>query len=279
MSKLARRNPRALRGRCSAAMTEPITLYYNPLSRARIAHWMLEEVGVDYRLVTLDFERGEHKSAAYLALNPMGKVPCIVDRGLVVTEAAAICAYLADKFPGAGLAPSIEHPARGTYLRWLFFGAGCLEPALVDKLLGRPLPTIAGALGYGTYADTLSTLERALAPGPFLLGERFSAADVYIASQLEWGAMTGGLEARDTFSAYIARCAQRSAYARYSERAREIALQLRARGTAGNVDGTAANADELGVAASGEAPSGDARSTEARPKEPPRSEEPPGATR
>src|SRR5688500_18243314 len=103
-------------------MGDEIVFYHNPLSRGRIAHWMLEEVGAPYRIELLDLEKGEHKKPAYLAINPMGKIPTITHRGVVITEAADICTYLADAFPAAKLAPSIDDPARGTYLRWLFFG-------------------------------------------------------------------------------------------------------------------------------------------------------------
>lgn len=205
---------------------EPIILYYNPMSRARIAHWMLEELGVAYRLELLSFDRREHKTPEYLAINPMGKVPCIVDNGVVVTEAAAICVYLADNYPRAQLAPALHDPARATYLRWLFFGAGCIEPALSDKLLARPAPERTSAVGYGTYADVMQTLEMALTPGPFILGERFSAADVYIASQIGWGLMTKGIEPRDTFRAYVGRTAERPAFKRCLAQSGELAKQL-----------------------------------------------------
>jgi glutathione S-transferase len=195
-------------------MTERITFYHNPMSRGRIVHWMLEETGAPYDVKILSFEKREHKSPEYLAINPMGKVPAIVHRGVVVTEAAAICAYLADAFPKAGLAPALGDPARGTYFRWLFFGAGCVEPALIDKIFLRPPVERRGAVGYGSYEDTLNTLEVALAPGPFILGERFSAADVYVGSQVGWGLMTKGLEPRPAFEAYFARCSARPAYKR-----------------------------------------------------------------
>ena len=111
-----------------------ITFYTNPMSRGRIVHWLLEELGVPYDMKILDFEKGDHKKPDYLKINPMGKVPAIVHRGVVVTEAAAICTYLADAYPKAGLAPALDDPQRGTYLRWIFFGAGCIEPAIVDKM-------------------------------------------------------------------------------------------------------------------------------------------------
>ncbi len=194
-------------------MSDAITFYHNPMSRGRIVHWMLEEVGAPYETKVLSFDKGEHKTPAFLALNPMGKIPTIVHRGVVVTEAGAICAYLADAFPKAGLAPAVDDPARGTYFRWLFFGAGCVEPALIDKMFARPQVDRPGALGYGSYEATLDALEKAIAPG-WILGARFSAADVYVGSQINWGLMTKALEPRPAFQPYVARCAERPAFQR-----------------------------------------------------------------
>jgi glutathione S-transferase len=188
-----------------------ITFYTNPQSRGRIVHWLLEELGVPYDMNILDFEKGDHKNPEYLKINPMGKVPAVVHRGVVVTEAAAICTYLADAYPEAGLAPALNDPQRGTYLRWLFFGAGCIEPAIVDKLFARPPVERKGAVGYGSYDDTLNALETALTPGPFILGERFSAADVYVGAQVQWGLMVKGLDPRPKFQQYAERIAQRPA--------------------------------------------------------------------
>jgi glutathione S-transferase len=193
-------------------MAEDLIFYHNPQSRGRIARWMLEEVGAPYEVRVVDFKSGAHKAPAYLAVNPMGKLPAIVHRGAVVTECAAICAYLADAFPAAGLAP--PPPERAGYYRWLFFGAGTLEYALVDKMLGRPAPERPGALGYGNFADTLRTIEAALTPGPWLLGEKFSAADVYIGSQIAFATMMKGLEPPPALSAYAARCRDRPALQR-----------------------------------------------------------------
>jgi glutathione S-transferase len=197
-------------------MTDKITFYHNPMSRGRIVHWMLEELGQPYDMKIVSFEKGEHKSPEFLAINPMGKIPTIVHKGTVVTEAAAICAYLADAYPSAGLAPALNDPARGTYLRWLFFGAGCVEPAFVDKLFARPPVEREGALGYGSYETTVATLERAITPGPFILGNKFSAADVYIASQIGWGILVKALEPKPVFQAYFERMFERPAYQRFS---------------------------------------------------------------
>jgi glutathione S-transferase len=203
-------------------MSDTIVLYTNPMSRGRIVHYMLEEVGAPYRIEVLSFDKGEHKSPAYLKVNPMGKVPAILHRGTVVTEAAAICTYLADAFPQAGLAPRPDDPARGTYLRWLFFGAGCVESAVVDRMFARPAPNRPGVLGYGSYDDVVKALELAIAPGPYILGERFSAADVYVGSQIGWGMMTKALEPRPSFQAYVGRITQRPAYKRFMEQAEKL---------------------------------------------------------
>ena len=207
-------------------MSDEIVFHHNPMSRGRIVHLMLEELGVPYRVVLHSFERREHKTPAYLAINPMGKIPAIEHRGVVITEAAAICTYLADAFPKARLAPAIDDPARGTYLRWLFFGAGCVEPAVIDFTFTRPPVPRPGVIGYGSYEDTLNTLEKAIAPGPYILGERYSAADVYVGSQIGWGLMTKGLEARPAFIAYAERMASRPAFKRVLAQTEELTKKL-----------------------------------------------------
>jgi glutathione S-transferase len=203
-------------------MSDEIILYTNPMSRGRIAHWMIEEVGAPYRVELLDFTKRQHKTPEYLAINPMGKVPTIVHRGTVVSEVGAICAYLADAFPAAGLAPALSDPARGTYLRWLFFAGICIEPALIDRMLARELPERPSTLGYGTYADTMDALEKALTPGPNILGEAFSAADLYVSSEISWGFMTKSLEPRRVFSDYVQRHAERPAFKRCMARTNEL---------------------------------------------------------
>jgi len=194
-------------------MAEEIVFYHNPRSRAQMVHWMLEEAGALYRIVLIDLEKGEHKTPAFLALNPMGKLPTIVHRGVVVTETAAIIAYLADTFPAAELAPPPGDAARGTYYRWLFFGAGCIEPAVLDKLMKRPEIERKGAAGWGSYDDVVATLKKALAGGPYLLGDKFSAADVYIGSEIRFAMTFGapGLKGEKVFDDYIARLSARPA--------------------------------------------------------------------
>lgn len=195
-------------------MADTVVLYSHPMSRGRIAHWLLEEIGEPYEYKLVDIEKGEQKTPAYLAVNPMGKVPAIVHRGVVVTEAAAICVYLADAFPQARLAPPLDDPKRGTYLRWFFFGAGCFEPAVVDKMFARPAVERTSAIGYGSYEAMLAVLETALSPGPYILGETFSAVDVYVGSQIQWALMVKAIEPRPLFSQYVERCAARPAMQR-----------------------------------------------------------------
>jgi len=153
-------------------MTDEIVFYHNPQSRSQMVRWMIEEAGAPHRVVPIDFAKNEHKAPAFLALNPMGKLPTIEHRGTVVTETAAIIAYLADTFPQAGLAPAPGEPARGAYYRWLFFGAGCFEPALLDKMMKRPEVERQAAVGWGSYDDVLAT-------PPGLKGE--AIIDAYLA--------------------------------------------------------------------------------------------------
>jgi glutathione S-transferase len=197
-----------------------LTLYTNPMSRGRIARWMVEETGADYDAVVLGYGP-EMKSAEYRAINPMGKVPAIRHGEVVVTEAAAICAYLADAFPQAGLAPEPGSPERGPYYRWLFFGAGPVEAAVTNASMGvaADTPELRGRVGYGSLGDVLDTLEGLLADGrEWVLGERFSAADVYLGAQISWGLMFGSMDERPGFRAYAARLAARPAAIRAREK-------------------------------------------------------------
>jgi glutathione S-transferase len=199
-------------------MSDELVFYTNPMSRGRIVRWMLEEVGRPYETVILDYESGI-KGADYLAINPMGKVPAIRHGDVVVTEGAAICAYLADAFPEAGLAPPPGDRARGTYYRWLFFGAGPVESAAMGKALGLLAPADKSRMaGYGTYEDVMNALEQAVSGGPYLCGEQFTAADVYLGSQIGWGMQFGTVEKRAAFETYFARLVDRPA----AVRAREI---------------------------------------------------------
>lgn len=197
------------------ASASELVFYTNPMSRGRIAHWMLEETGQPYRTEWLSLDEGT-KSAEYLAVNPMGKVPCVVHGATVVTEAAAICAYLADAFPAAKLAPPVDSTARGDYYRWLFFAAGPVEAAVTAKSLGLLPPADKAAMvGYGSYEQTVDTLEKAAASAaPWLLGDQFTAADVYVGSQVGWGLMFKSLPERPAFVAYAERLHARDAFKR-----------------------------------------------------------------
>jgi glutathione S-transferase len=191
-----------------------LVLYSNPMSRGRIARWMVEETGAPYEMRIMAFK--DLKSPDYKALNPMGKVPTLVHGGIVITECAAICAYLADAFPDASLAPQPEE--RGAYYRWLFFGAGPLEAAVTNKALGfQTTPEQSRMAGYGSFADVMDSLEQAVSHSPYLTGERFTAADVYVGSQIGWGLQFGSIDKRPAFQSYYDRLQQRPAHRRANE--------------------------------------------------------------
>ena len=191
-----------------------ITLYTNPQSRGRIARWMLEEIGRPYETVVLDYATSM-KEPAYLAINPMGKVPAIRHGETVVTEAAAICLYLADAFPEAGLAPALGDPARGPYYRWTLFAAGPGEAAMTNKALGFEVPKDREVMaGYGNPGRVLDAFEAMLSATDYVAGGRFSAADVYVGSHLGFGMMFGVIEKRAAFERYVARLHERPAYIR-----------------------------------------------------------------
>jgi glutathione S-transferase len=190
-----------------------ITFYHAPQSRSLIAHWMLEEVGAPYRFHLLDLKREQHKRSEYLAINPMGKVPAIAHGDVVITEAAAICCYLADAFPEARLSLAIGEPRRGVYLKWLFYGPSCLEPAIIDRMFERP-DVRPGSLGYGDFDTVMNVVAAAVASGPYLMGEQFTAADVVIGSGLQWGMATEAVPPREAFKAYTGRLGQRPALQR-----------------------------------------------------------------
>lgn len=200
-----------------------LVFHTNPMSRGRIVRWLLEELGVEYRTVVQEYGKSM-KSPEYLAINPMGKVPAIEHRGVVVTEAAAICTYLADAFPEAGLAPAPDDPLRGPYLRWMFFAAGPVEAAVSAKSLGQlPPPEKTAYVGYGSFDQTIDVLEQAAASAsPWLLGDRFSAADVYVGSQVDFGLAFKSIPERPAFTAWAERLRGREAYKR--ARAKDDAL-------------------------------------------------------
>jgi glutathione S-transferase len=198
-------------------MDDSIIFYTNPMSRGRIVRWMLEEVGEPYETRLLDYGT-TMKAPEYLAINPMGKVPAIQHGDTVVTEAAAICAYLADAFPGKSLAPPTGDRLRGTYYRWLFFAAGCVEPAVTARSLGLLASAEKKAMaGYGSYQDVIDTLETAIAGRDYICGDHFTAADLYLGSQLGWGLMFGTIDKRPAFADYVERLQARPAAKRANQ--------------------------------------------------------------
>ena len=197
-------------------MADELVLYTNPMSRGRIARWMLEEVGQPYKTEVLDYA-STMKAPAYLAINPMGKVPGLRHGNAVVTETAAICAYLADAFPQAALAPPSGSKMRAPYYRWLFFTAGPVEAALTNKALGFEVPPDRERMmGYGNIAQTLDTLEAAVSRD-YLVGDSFTAADLYVGSHIGFGMMFGTLEKRPAFEKYWQRVSSRPACLRAKE--------------------------------------------------------------
>jgi len=198
-------------------MADDLVFYTNPRSRGRIVRWMLEEIGQPYRTELLDYGT-TMKAPAYLAINPMGKVPALRHGDVVVTEAAAICAYLADAFPQAGLAPPPGDRLRGPYYRWLFFAAGPVEAAVSNKAFGFVVPPQReGNIGYGSFERVMNALEQAVSRADYLVGDKFTAADVYVGSQIGFGLMFKTVEPRPAFQQYWQRISARPAYARARE--------------------------------------------------------------
>ena len=202
-------------------MGDPIIFHHAPMSRSNIVSWMLEELGVPYEVRPLSLDRQDQKKPEYLAVNPMGKVPAIEHKGVVITEAAAICAYLADEFPAAKLSPPIGDARRGLYFKWLFFGPSCLEQAIIDRMHNRP--TVAPrASSYGEYDIVMDTIAQAVATGPFLVGNQFTAADMVLGSGIQWGTFMKALPARPEFTAYLGRLQQRPALQRTFAKNQEL---------------------------------------------------------
>lgn len=210
-------------------MDDTPLLHHAPMSRGNIAFWMLEEMGIPYRLNLLSLERQDQKTPAYRAINPMGKVPALEHRGVIVTEVAAICAYLADAYPAANLAPKSGDPQRGPYYRWMFFAPGSLEMAAFDRMNGRDVP-LPRASAYGDYDTTIETAAQAVAKGPFVLGEEFSAADIVLGSHLIWDMMMKALPERPEFTTYAQRLQARPAWQRAMAKNQELFAQLHPQG-------------------------------------------------
>jgi glutathione S-transferase len=188
-----------------------LTLYHAAPSRSAVTRWMLEELGEPYDIRLLSLNKGDNRGADYLAVNPMGKVPALEHGGVVITEAAAICAYLADEFPRAKLNVPVGDPRRGIYLKWLFFGPSCMEPAITDRAFPRKEEPRRAMLGYGDFDTVMYVVAKAVSAGPYLMGEQFTAADVVIGSNLRWGMLFKLLPERPEFMAYVGRLAARPA--------------------------------------------------------------------
>lgn len=191
-----------------------LTLYHAAPSRSSIVRWMLEELGEPYDLHLINLMAGEQHKPDYIAINPMGKVPALKHGDAVITEAAAICTYLADEFPATKLNVPIGDPRRGVYLKWLFFGPGCIEPAITDRAFPRKEEPRRGTLGYGDFDTVMEVVAKAVANGPYIMGEQFTAADVVVGSTLRWGMMFDLLPKRQEFVDYVARLEQRPALQR-----------------------------------------------------------------
>jgi glutathione S-transferase len=200
-----------------------LTLYHAAQSRSSVVLWMLEEIGEPYDIHPLDLKAGAQRAPEYLAVNPMGKVPALRHGDTVITEVAAICTYLADAFPQAGLNIPLGDPRRGLYLKWLFFGPGVLESAMMDRAFPRAGEARRESLGYGDFDTAMDVLANAVTPGPFLVGDTFTAADVVVGSLLRWGTIFKLIPERKEFTDYIARFADRPAAMRAQAKDEEFA--------------------------------------------------------
>lgn len=204
--------------------TDRITLYYSPQTRATGARVLLEELGAPYDLHVLNMKAGDQRQPAYLAVNPLGKVPAICHRGALVTEQVAIYIYLADLFPGAGLTPALDDVRRGPYLRWIAYYGSSFEPALIDRFMKRE-PAPVSQSPYADYESMLGALEAQLAKGPYLLGDRITAADILWGIAFQWTLMFGLVPQKDVFVRYTERITSRPAFQRISAADDEMAAQ------------------------------------------------------
>jgi glutathione S-transferase len=192
-------------------MADKPILYHMPQTRGGTTLWMNEELGGVCELKLINLKKGEGRSADYLKINPMGKLPALQHKGVTVTEAAAICAYLADAFPAAGLAPAAGDPSRGAYYRWMFFAPSCIEPMMLDRL-GKVARENSAAAGHGDYERVMASIAQALASGPWILGESFSAADVVMGSTLNFATMFGAIPKEGRIKDYVDRITARPAH-------------------------------------------------------------------
>jgi glutathione S-transferase len=190
-----------------------IQLYWSPRSRSFSAIWLMEETGLPYERVLTDITTGAQKAPEFLKINPMGKVPALKDGDATLGEAAAICGYIADRYPEAKLAPAPSDPKRARYLQWLFFSPSCIEPALIQIFTKLEVP--ASTAAWGSATQVFDVLDAALQKGPWILGDQFSAADIVIGSGLNFAVrLFKMVPSRPSFDAYIERCAARPAFQR-----------------------------------------------------------------
>ena len=199
-----------------------LTLYHAAPSRSSVTLWMLEELGHPYDLKLINLQAGENLKPDYLAINPMGKVPALKHGDTIITELAAICTYLADEFPDAKLNVPVGTPRRGLYLKWLFFGPGCLEPAVIDRAAPRKEGARRAMLGYGDFDTTMNVIAKAVEKGPWLMGGQFTAADVVIGANIRWGMTFKMIPERKEFIDYAARIAARPAAQRAEAKDKEL---------------------------------------------------------
>jgi glutathione S-transferase len=188
-----------------------LTLYHAPKTRSFSILWLLEEIGVPYEVKRPDLQKGEQKSSEFLKLNSLGKVPIVTDGDVILRERAAIATYLADKYSIGTLAPRLDDPLRGDYLRWMFFAVGVMEPLFLAKFMNLDVPSAQAS--WGTFDDTNVAIDAQLAPGPYLLGSRFTAADVVMGGAVRWGVMWSLIEGKN-LAGYVARLEAREAFNR-----------------------------------------------------------------
>ena len=202
-----------------------LTLYHAAPSRSSIVLWMLEELGQPYDIKLIKLSAGDNLKPDYLAINPIGKVPALKHGDTVITEAAAICTYLADEFPNAKLSIPVGTPRRGVYLKWLFFGPSCIEPAVIDRAAPRKEEARRGMLGYGDFDSVMNVVAQAVAKGPWLMGEQFTTADVIVGANIRWGMMFKMIPPRQEFLDYAARIAARPAAQRAEAKDKDLAAK------------------------------------------------------
>lgn len=196
-----------------------LVLYHAAPSRSSIVHWMLEELGQPYDIELVSFKKGENRQPEFLAINPMGKLPVLKHDDAIITEASAICTYLADEFPQAKLNIPVGNPQRGVYLKWMFFGPSCIEPVITERAFPRKEPLARSAAGFGDFDTVMNVVAEGVGKAnPYLMGSQFTAADVIIGSGLRWGTMFKLIPERPEFTAYVGRLSERPALKRATEK-------------------------------------------------------------